>query len=230
MIGIGKTRLERIESLLALRELQQRYGHLQEIIVQNFRAKPGTKMAQAPEPDLEELLWTIAVTRIIFGPEMSIQAPPNLSPGVLPKLIDAGINDWRGVSPITPDFVNPEAPWPHVEKLSRESALAGKSLQQRLTIYPQYALKGEQWLDPQLQTPILQMIDSEGYARTDNWVPGQVAEAPEQQLLDIRTPVSGCSVAPELSRIVERDKQRLALNGQDILRLFQARGPEVAYV
>ena len=124
LIGIGETRRERIESLLAIRALHQQYGHIQELIVQNFRAKPGTKMAQAPEPDLEELLWTIAVARLIFGAAMSIQAPPNLSPGVLPKLIDAGINDWGGVSPLTPDFVNPEAPWPHVDKLAKESALA----------------------------------------------------------------------------------------------------------
>ena len=230
LIGIGENRRERIESLMALRELHQSYGHLQEIIVQNFRAKPGTKMAEAPEPDMEDLLWTIAVARIIFGAEMSIQAPPNLSPGVLPKLIDAGINDWGGVSPITPDFVNPEAPWPHVDKLARESALAGKFLQQRLTIYPEYALYGKKWLGPQLQTPVLQMIDGEGYARTDDWVPGQVAEAPEEMLQAIRAPVAGNTVTPELSRIVERAKRGQALNEQDVVRLFQARGPEVAYV
>jgi FO synthase len=102
LIGIGETRRERIESLLALRELHQRYGHIQEIIVQNFRAKPGTLMANAPEPDLNELLWTIAVARLVFGARMNIQAPPNLSPGVLPQLVAAGINDWGGVSPLTP--------------------------------------------------------------------------------------------------------------------------------
>src|SRR5690606_14975767 len=130
LIGIGETRRERIESLLALREVHAQYGHLQEIIVQNFRAKPDTLMAQAPEPDLEELLWTIAVTRCIFGAAMSIQAPPNLSPGVLPQLIAAGINDWGGVSPVTPDYVNPEAPWPHLDNLARETALSGKLLQE----------------------------------------------------------------------------------------------------
>ena len=110
LIGIGETRLERIESLLAIREIQIEYGHIQEIIVQNFRAKPETKMVNAPEPDLNELLWTIAMARILFGSQMSIQAPPNLSPGVLPQIVHAGINDWGGVSPVTPDFVNPEAP------------------------------------------------------------------------------------------------------------------------
>ncbi len=109
LIGIGETRLERIEALLALRRLQQRYGHIQEIIIQNFRAKPNTRMADAPEPDLEDLLWTIAVARIIFGAAMNIQAPPNLSPGTYQQLIAAGLNDWGGISPVTPDHVNPEA-------------------------------------------------------------------------------------------------------------------------
>jgi FO synthase len=117
LIGIGETRLERIESLLAIREIHEQYGHVQEIIVQNFRAKAETKMVNAPEPDLNELLWTIAMARLIFGPSMSVQAPPNLSPGVLPQIVHAGINDWGGVSPVTPDFVNPEAPWPHLDDL-----------------------------------------------------------------------------------------------------------------
>ena len=107
LIGIGETRRERVESLLAIRDVHQEFGHVQEVIVQNFRAKPGTKMRLAPEPDLDDLLWTIAVTRILFGASMSIQAPPNLSPGVLPQIVNAGINDWGGVSPVTPDFVNP---------------------------------------------------------------------------------------------------------------------------
>ena len=110
LIGIGETRRERIESLLAIRQVHQRYGHIQEVIIQNFRAKPDTKMARAPEPDLEELVWTIAVARLIYGPDMNIQAPPNLSPGALEQLVDAGINDWGGVSPLTPDLVNRKLP------------------------------------------------------------------------------------------------------------------------
>jgi len=153
LIGIGETRRERVESLLALRDVHERHGHLQEIIVQNFRAKPGTLMAAAPEPDLDELLWTIAVARLLFGPNMSIQAPPNLSPGVLPQLVAAGINDWGGVSPLTPDHVNPEAPWPHLDQLARETSVAGKFLDQRLTIYPAYANAPQRWLDPQRCTP-----------------------------------------------------------------------------
>ena len=116
LIGIGETRAERIEALLALRELHDRYGHIQEIIVQNFRPKSGTRMAEAPAPSLAEHLWTIAVARLLFEPAMNIQAPPNLSPGSLRSLIDAGINDWGGVSPVTPDHVNPEAPWPQLDR------------------------------------------------------------------------------------------------------------------
>ena len=126
LIGIGETRRERIESLLALRDLHDEHGHIQEIIVQNFRAKEGTTMAGAPEPPLEDLLWTIACARVIFGPEMAIQAPPNLSPGALEALIGAGINDWGGVSPVTPDHVNPEAPWPHLDRLARQTEERGQ--------------------------------------------------------------------------------------------------------
>src|SRR5688572_7790787 len=114
LIGIGETRRERIESLLELHALHARYGHLQEIIIQNFRAKPGTKRAQAAEPDLPDLQWTIAAARLIFGPSMNIQAPPNLSFDGYQNLLDAGINDWGGISPVTPDHVNPEAPWPEL--------------------------------------------------------------------------------------------------------------------
>ena len=121
LIGIGETRAERVSALLALRELHERYGHLQEVIVQNFRAKPDTGMASAPEPDTADHLWTIAVARIVFGPAMNIQAPPNLSAADYPLLIEAGINDWGGVSPVTPDHVNPERPWPEIESLAEQT-------------------------------------------------------------------------------------------------------------
>ncbi len=118
LIGIGETRRERLEALLAIRELHERFGHVQEVIVQNFRAKPGTRMAAAPEPPLEELLWTCAAARLVLGARWNIQAPPNLSYADFPRLLDAGINDWGGVSPVTVDHVNPEAPWPEVERLA----------------------------------------------------------------------------------------------------------------
>jgi len=136
LIGIGETRAERLDSLLAIRALHRRYGHIQEIIIQNFRAKAGTKMAKAPEPTLDDQLWTVAATRLLFGPEMSIQAPPNLRPGALGALIRAGINDWGGVSPVTPDHVNPEAPWPHLERLRQETDAADRELVERLSVGP----------------------------------------------------------------------------------------------
>ena len=183
LIGIGETRRERIEALLALRRLHEEYGHLQEVIVQNFRAKPGTRMADSAEPDLDDLRWTIAVTRLVFGPGMSVQVPPNLSDlEVLPALVEAGINDWGGVSPVTPDFVNPEAPWPHLERLGRKTAEAGKHLLERLTIYPDYALEPERWLDERLRTAVLRRIDGEGFARVDDWTPGAVVEPPRDDL------------------------------------------------
>src|SRR5205823_9515370 len=117
LIGLGETRTERIDALLAIRELGERYGHVQEVIVQNFRAKAGTRMADAPEPPLDELLWTIAVARIVLGAHAHVQAPPNLSYDEFPLLLDAGIDDWGGVSPVTIDYVNPEAPWPELERL-----------------------------------------------------------------------------------------------------------------
>ena len=126
LIGIGETREERIDSLLALRDLNDAHGHIQEIIVQNFRPKPGTRMANAPAPDVDDHLWTIAVARLIFEPEMNIQAPPNLNPGALGRLVAAGINDWGGVSPVTPDHVNPEAPWPHL-RLLKAANVAGEA-------------------------------------------------------------------------------------------------------
>ena len=138
LIGIGETRAERIEALLAIRDLHERYGHIQEIIIQNFRAKPDTRMADAAEPSLEEHVWTIAAARLIFGPAMNIQAPPNLRPEGLAQLVKAGINDWGGVSPVTPDHVNPEAPWPHLADLEHATERAGRTLVERLAIYPEF--------------------------------------------------------------------------------------------
>ena len=178
LIGIGETRRERIEALLALRDLHERYGHIQEIIIQNFRAKPGTRMAAAPEPDLDDHLWTIAAARLIFGPQMNLQAPPNLNPGALAEMIAAGINDWGGVSPVTRDHVNPEAPWPALDHLARETAAAGKVLAPRLAIYPEYAREPERWLDPALRTPVLRAMDGEGLARPDAWIAGSGSEPP----------------------------------------------------
>lgn len=228
LIGIGETRLERIESLLAIRAIHLEYGHIQEIIVQNFRAKAETKMVNAPEPDLNELLWTIAVARIIFGPSMSVQAPPNLSPGVLPQIVHAGINDWGGVSPVTPDFVNPEAPWPHLEDLRQETAAAGKFLTERLTIYPSYARELDRWVHPDLHVRVLEMIDGEGMPRIDEWCPGDVDVVPPQDIL---------TAIMDAPRHVSSDVQMILdkvgtedLSEAEITRLFAVRGDDFTAV
>ncbi|SIR59585.1 FO synthase subunit 1 /FO synthase subunit 2 [Aromatoleum tolulyticum] len=230
LIGIGESRADRIESLLALRDLHTQYGHLQEVIIQNFRAKPGTKMADAPEPDLDDMLWTLAVARLVLGPDMSIQAPPNLSPGELPQLVAAGINDWGGVSPLTPDFVNPEAPWPHVEQLRRQTAAAGKYLHERLTVYPSYVVDGATWLAPTVHKVVLRMVDAEGYPRLDDWLPGKGGALPAEAAAAPQARVAEGDVAPEVMDIVARASAGAALDEAEIVRLFQARGPEFAYV
>jgi FO synthase len=138
LFGSGETRAERVEALLAIRELHERHGHVQEVIVQNFRAKPRIPMARQPEPSLDELRRTLAVARLLLGPAMNVQAPPNLSPGTYPALIASGLNDWGGVSPLTIDYINPEAPWPHLAALGAATAAAGGRLRERLAIYPEY--------------------------------------------------------------------------------------------
>lgn len=229
LIGIGETRRERIESLLALRATHEHHGHLQEVIVQNFRAKEGTLMSEAPEPDLDELLWTIAVARIVFGPHMNIQAPPNLSPGVLPQLVNAGINDWGGVSPLTPDHVNPEAPWPHLDRLAKETAAAGKFLEQRLTIYPDYAVDPSRWLDGEVVPAVLAQCDATGFARRDNWVPGEEQPVPAVEARLMLSPTSS-DIDPALQNIVERCQSTGTLNTDDVVRLLAVRGNEFSYV
>ena len=229
LIGIGETRLERIESLLKIRDIHEEYHHIQEIIVQNFRAKAETKMVHAPEPDLNELLWTIGIARIIFGPSMSVQAPPNLSPGVLSKIVNSGINDWGGVSPVTPDFVNPEAPWPHLSDLANQTYAAGKHLDERLTIYPAYARELTSWIHPNLHERIADMIDTEGFARTDQWCPGDVEIEPPNEIMSglINEPKK---VSNDIQSILEQSANNVALEEKDIVRLFQARGDDFSAV
>jgi FO synthase len=178
LIGIGETRRERLEALLAIRGLDERFGHIQELIVQNFRAKPGTRMAAAPEPPLEELLWTCAAARLILGPAWHIQAPPNLSYTEFPRLLEAGIDDWGGVSPVTLDHVNPEAPWPELELLGAATRSAGLELVPRLAVYPEYVADPERWLDPGVAPHVLALADAEGLAREGGWAAG-ASERPD---------------------------------------------------
>ncbi len=228
LIGIGETRRERIEALLAIRAIHAEFGHIQEIIVQNFRAKADTRMHDAPEPDLQEMLWTLSVARLLFGAEMSLQAPPNLSPGCLPELLAVGINDWGGVSPLTPDHVNPEAPWPHLAQLAADTAAAGKHLHERLTLYPRYVRDSARWVDARLQTALLQASDADGYPRTDDWSPGEEVAPPSAVITALHTPA--LSVSSEVARILERTHSGVLLQEAEIVRLFRARGDDFSAV
>ena len=166
LIGIGETHAERVDSLLAIRELHERHGHIQEVIVQNFRAKATIPMRGWPEPDALDLLRTVAVARLLLGPSMNIQAPPNLSADGYEQLPAAGLNDWGGVSPLTPDHINPERPWPGLTELRRRTESAGHELRERLAIYPGYATRPA-FLDDRLRDRVARLIDPEGFVRPD---------------------------------------------------------------
>lgn len=165
LIGIGETFEERIDSLLAIRAMHEKYGHIQEVIVQNFRAKADIPMAQHAEPGMEDMLRTIAVARLILGPRMNIQAPPNLSYTDFPRLLDAGINDWGGISPVTKDFINPEAAWPQIAKLRAETEAKGFTLRERLALYPEFVQSGE-FLSEWVRSRAARLADNEGFAAT----------------------------------------------------------------
>ena len=165
LIGIGETRRDRIESLVAIADLKAQHGHVQEVIIQNFRAKPLTAMGDAPDAETEELLWTVAVARLILGPNANIQVPPNLSAKDYHIYLNAGINDWGGVSPLTIDFVNPEAPWPALTDLKNKTEAAGFELRPRLPVYPEYFLNTKDFLPDALQQKVLALADSEGYVQ-----------------------------------------------------------------
>ena len=166
LVGIGETPRERAQSLFAIRELHRKYRHVQEVIVQNFRAKLGTAMGDASEPAEEEFLAAVATTRVVFGPGMNVQAPPNLSdPQTQPRLLDAGINDWGGISPLTPDHVNPERPWPEIQTLAERTASRGLELRERLAIYPEFALRPDPYLSGKMQQPVAALMAEDGLAR-----------------------------------------------------------------
>ncbi len=216
LIGIGETREQRLNDLLTIRDLHETYGHIQEIIIQNFRAKPTTRMANAPEPDLDDLLWTIACARLIFGLEMNIQAPPNLSPSVYPQLVSAGLNDWGGISPVTPDHVNPEAAWPEIDTLADRTAETGKTLVERLAVYPSYIFDTSRWMTEKMATAALRASDADGLARTEDWAPGVDTVPPA---------ISTRRSAPssDISAILEKASAGDVPSETEIARLFQAR-------
>jgi FO synthase len=165
LIGIGENWQERIDSLCAIRDLHERYGHVQEVIVQNFRAKSEIPMHGHPDATRADMLKTIALARLIFGGEMNIQAPPNLTPDGYELYLDAGINDWGGVSPLTPDFINPEAPWPALGALAERSARAGFRLKARLPVYPEYIRRSDEFLHPSVQAYVSKVIGEDGLVK-----------------------------------------------------------------
>ncbi|WP_404476623.1 5-amino-6-(D-ribitylamino)uracil--L-tyrosine 4-hydroxyphenyl transferase CofH [Novosphingobium sp. BL-52-GroH] len=225
LIGIGETRAEQIEALVAIRDLHRRYGHIQEVIIQNFRAKPGTRMEMHAEPALEDHLWAIAAARLILGPEMTIQAPPNLHERIdLAPLIRAGVNDWGGISPVTPDHVNPEAPWPHLEILETATRHAGRALAQRLAIGPRHALGALEWADPAMATRVLRAIDGRGLPKLDDWAAGRGDAVPELGC------VGGQAVSAEVDVILQRAEAEQALTERDIETLFDAEEDDLAAI
>jgi FO synthase len=222
LIGIGETREERIDSLFALRALHAEYGHIQEIIIQNFRAKADTRMAEAPEPEFADLMWTVAMARLILGGGMNIQAPPNLSADDYGQLLDAGINDWGGISPVTPDHVNPEAPWPQITALRGVTERYGKTLVARLPAYPDYIHDLAQWQDPGLHRDIRNHSDAEGLAREDAWTPGALSAWPAY----VPTGRSQRHINPVISRALDKAGSGGQLDEAEIVALFSARGPD----
>ena len=212
LVGIGETRAERLATLETLAESHRRHGHLQEVIVQNFRAKPGTRMADSAEPSLDDHLWTIAAARLLLPADVSVQAPPNLAYDDFPRLLDAGIDDWGGVSPVTIDHVNPEAPWPARDRLAEASRSRGLELAPRLPVYPGFV--DGRWLTPPVLTQALRSSDSLGLAREDGWCPGERGGIPFTVSRD---------VLPLDTSLLERGDE---LGEKELVRLFRARGEE----
>jgi FO synthase len=224
LIGIGETREERIAALEAIASLHARYGHVQEVIVQNFRAKPGTKMAGHPEPSLEDLLWTARTARRLLPPSIRVQVPPNLSYDDFPRLLEAGIDDWGGVSPVTVDHVNPEAPWPEIERLRAATETYGFELAARLPIYPGYVAELERWTDPRVASFVRRKADAAGLARDTRWAAGAATPVPPLPNGNGRAPDT--AVATALGKVRESTR----LDEDDVVALFEARGADLRAV
>jgi FO synthase len=224
LVGIGETPRERIEALIALRDLNRAHGHLQEVIVQNFCPKPGTKMAGAAEASEDDFLRALAAARIVLDDAVSVQAPPNLNAERLIELLDAGIDDWGGISPVTKDHVNPEAPWPEIALLEEVCAAYGRPLVERLTIYPRFvATDAREWIDPALRPAVLKLSDAEGLGRDSVWSPGVTGPIPATPQLPLGQILPG-PTARQLHRILDRAANGNELSVAEIVALFATRG------
>ena len=224
LIGIGETRAERVEALEAIAALHARYGHVQEVIVQNFRAKPNTKMAAHPEPSLDELLWTARRAREVLPVDVHLQVPPNLSYDDFPRLLEAGIDDWGGVSPVTIDHVNPEAPWPEIGRLRAATEVHGFELSPRLPIYPEYVADLERWADPRVAAEIRRHADASGLAREDGWAAGAPRPAPPLRANGRR------EVSEPVAAALAQVREGVEPDEDAVTALFEARGADLGAV
>jgi FO synthase len=224
LIGIGESRDERIVALDAIGALHERYGHIQEVIVQNFRAKPGTKMADRPEPSLDDLLWTARAARELLPGSVRVQVPPNLSYADFPRLLEAGIDDWGGISPVTVDHVNPEAPWPEIDRLRAATEAHGLELAARLPIYPDYVADLERWTDPSVAPFVRRKADAGGLARETRWAAGALTPVPPLFNGNRRRPDT--AVAGALAEVGDE----AGLGEEGVVALFRARGADLRAV
>jgi FO synthase len=225
LVGIGETFEERVDALLAIRDAHLRHGHVQEVIVQNFLAKAGTGMHDHPSCDPDDYLRTVAMARLVLPASVHLQAPPNLSDD-LAGLVAAGIDDWGGVSPVTPDHVNPERPWPALERLRAATEAAGKTLAPRLTVYPEHALDPERWLDEAVRPAVLHASDAEGLARDDAWASGGDAPPPDVLAATVPTRWAGGAVREVLDGVLAGQTPDV----DQLVPLLEARGPDVRLV
>ncbi|HYP24592.1 MAG TPA: 7,8-didemethyl-8-hydroxy-5-deazariboflavin synthase CofG, partial [Actinomycetota bacterium] len=234
LVGIGETPDERVDALLAIRHSHERHGHVQEVIVQSFRAKPDTLMARHPEPALDEMLLTVALARLLLPDDVAVQAPPNLTEDY-GAYLDAGVNDWGGVSPVTPDHVNPEKPWPHLEELARTTAARGFLLTERLAAYPRYCAEPAAlaaWVDPALHARVLDEIDGDGLRRSGEWFSGGDAPPPEGDAAAVEAAgvgawrVPGRVVRSRVASALDRAEAGDELDEAEVALLFTARGAE----
>ncbi|MFN2595022.1 MAG: 5-amino-6-(D-ribitylamino)uracil--L-tyrosine 4-hydroxyphenyl transferase CofH [Actinomycetota bacterium] len=235
LVGIGETFGERVEALLAIRASHEVHGHIQEVIVQNFRAKHETAMAGYPEPTVDDMLLAIALARLVMPAEVAIQAPPNLTPGQYGSYLDAGLSDWGGVSPVTPDHVNPERPWPHLNELRDVTNSKGFSLTQRLATHPPYIATPdalERWIAPDLKAKVLDAIDGQGLRRTESWFSGASEPPPDEERIVVEAAAAGAWRVPgriirrSITAALDKADDGQELDEDEIALLFTARGAE----